>query len=86
MVTPRASQARFVRSPQPRLGVGQLRPVVHAARLGGIAGHDADDLVAGVGQHLDDVGEVVLALRVVGVDEAQRRREEAAPEAEDRRC
>ena len=37
----------------------------------------------GLGQHLHDVGEVVLALRVVGADHAQRGRQEAPAEAED---
>ena len=36
-------------------------------------------------QHLDHIGEVVLALRVLGAHASQRRREERAPEAVDRR-
>ena len=48
------------------LGVGELGPVVDAVRLVGVVGHDADDPVPGLGQHLDDVGQVELALGVVG--------------------
>ena len=46
---------------------------------------DAGDLVPGLAQHGDDVGQVVLALGVLGNEPAQRRREEAPPEAVDRR-
>src|SRR5690606_1392953 len=65
------------------LGSGQLAPVVDAVGLVGVGRDDAHDLVAGLGQHLDDVGEVELPLGVVGVDAPQRGRQEAAPEAED---
>ena len=65
------------------LGVGELGPVVDAVGLVGVGGDHAHDAVAGVGQHLHDVGEVVLALGVVGLHHAQRRRQQAAPEAED---
>ena len=41
--------------------------------------------MAGVAQHLEHVGEVVLALSVLGAEPAQRRREQPAPEAVDRR-
>ena len=45
----------------------------------------ADDDVAGGAQHPDDVGEVVLALRVLGVEAPQGGGQQAAPEAVDRR-
>ena len=54
-------------------------------RLARIVGLDRDDVVAGAAQHLDRVGEVVLALRVLGAEATQRGREQVAAEAVDRR-
>ena len=82
-MTPRANHALVGPLAQARLGGGQLRPVVHAPRLARVLGDDADHPVAGLGQHLDDVGQVVLPLRVVRVHHAQRRGQEAPAEAED---
>ena len=85
MVTPLASHSALVRRAQLGLGVGELGAVVDAVGLVGVVGHHAHDPVAGLGQHLHDVGEVVLALGVVGLHHAQRRRQQAAAEAEDAR-
>ena len=51
----------------------------------GILGLERDHVVARVAQHRDRVGQVVLALRVLGAQAAQRGREQPAPEAVDRR-
>ena len=83
IVTPWASHPALVRRPQLGFGVGELGAVVDAVGLVGVGGDDAHDPVPGLGQHLHDVGEVVLALGVVGLHHAQRRRQQAAPEAED---
>ena len=66
------------------LGEGQLPAVVDA--LGLRAGRlDASDPVTHAGEHTDDVGEVQLALRVVGGDAAQGRSEQVPPEGVDAR-
>ena len=67
------------------LGLGELGAVVDAERLGGVVGLDREHHVPGLPQHRDDVGEVVLALGVLGAEPPQRRREEPAAEAVDRR-
>ena len=66
-------------------GDGELGPVVDLRHLHRVVDLDAVDHVTGLPQHRDDVGEVVLALGVLGNEPAQRRREETAPEAVDRR-
>jgi hypothetical protein len=71
--------------PQLRFGDGELAAVVHAERLGRILGHQRGDAVAGVTQHRDRVGQVVLALHVLGADAAQRRCQQRPTEAVDRR-
>ena len=71
--------------PQLGLGLGELRAVVDAERVGGVVGLDPEHDVPGLAQDLDDVGEVVLALGVLGAEPAQRGREEPATEAVDRR-
>ena len=79
IVTPLSSQCRFVRLRSSRSASAScqrsLTPWVSASG----AWHGAD-LVAHAGQHLDDVGEVVLALGVVGAEPAQRRPEQVAAE------
>ncbi len=70
---------------QHRFGSRELPSIVHSLRLFVLVGHDRDDRVTGVVQHLDDVGQVVLPLVVLGSDPAERGREHAAPEAVDRR-
>ena len=66
------------------LGRRELGPVVHTERFVGIVHLDSQHRVPGVAEHTDHIGEVVLALRVLGAQPAQRRREEPAPEAVDR--
>ena len=66
------------------LGEGQLPAVVDALGLVGGRLHAAD-AVAHAGEHADDVGEVVLALGVVGRQVAQRRAEQVAAEGVDAR-
>ena len=62
------AEPAVVRSPaQHRLGSGELAAIVDALRLVVLVRHDGDDRVAGVVQHLDHVGQVVLALVVLGV-------------------
>ena len=60
-------------SPQHGLGRRQLAAVVDPAGLDGLGDHHRDDGVAGVVQHRDDVGQVVLALSVVRAEAAQGR-------------
>src|SRR3954447_18478188 len=50
-----------------------------------VLGRDRDHRVTGLAQHGDGVGQVVLALRVLGAQAPQCRREQAAAEAVDRR-
>src|SRR5438270_11849085 len=66
------------------LGRRQLGPVVDARRLQRVVGDHRHDLVAGVVEHGDDVGQVVLARLVLGAEAAEGRGKEAAPEAVDR--
>ena len=63
------------------LGHGQLGPVVHAGHLHGIGDRERRDLVAGVMEHGDRVGQVVLAVGVLGAEPSQGGRQHAAPEA-----
>ena len=69
---------------QLRLGDRELGPVVDLHHFHRVVDLDAVDHVAGLPQHRDDVGEVVLALDVLGNQAAQRRREEPPAEAVDR--
>ena len=71
--------------PQLALGEGELPAVVDALRLVG-RGRDAVHSMAHRRQRADDVGEVVLALGVVGRQVAQRRAEEVAAEGVDARA
>ena len=71
--------------PQLGFGVGELGAVVDHDRFARILGGERDHLVAGGAQHGHRVGQVVLALRVLGAQPAQRRREQVAAEAVDRR-
>ena len=64
--------------------VASCDAVVDAEHLGRI-GLDRVHVVAGAPQHLDRVGQVVLALHVLGAEAAQRGREQVAAEAVDRR-
>ena len=70
---------------QLRLGGRQLEAVVDAGGLERVVAHHGADPVAGLGEHGHDVGEVVLALGVVGGDPAQGRRQQRSAEAVDRR-
>ena len=70
---------------QHRLRVGELHPIVHAHCFGGVVRRNRDHLVTRGPEHLDRVGEVVLALRVLRAQPAQRGREQVAAEAVDRR-
>ena len=63
-------------------GERKLPPVVDALGLGSIGLHRADTM-AHAGQSSDDIGEVVLALSVVGGEVAQRRAEQVAAETQD---
>ena len=65
------------------LGQGQLPAVVDALHLLRIVDGERVDAVTGVVEDGDDVGQVVLALAVVGRDPPQRGAEEVAPEAVD---
>ena len=65
---------------RPRAGRGR-----HTERLGRVGRRRGDDEVPGGAQHADHVGQVVLALPVLGLEPPQRRREEPATEAVDRR-
>ena len=85
MPTPSRIQRWLMRAPQLGFGLGQLGAVVDAERVGGILGLDGEDDVPGLAEHRHDVGEVVLALGVLGAEPAQRGREQAAAEAVDRR-
>ena len=60
------------------------RSLTPIAAAGSSAG-DRDHLVPGGAQHLDRVGQVVLALRVLGAQAPERGREQVAAEAVDRR-
>ena len=82
---PEAQPALVGAAPQLGLGPGELHPVVDALGLGRVVRHHALDPVAGVVQHPDDVGQVVLALGVLGAEPAQGGGEHAAAEAVDRR-
>ena len=66
------------------LSGGELGPVVDAHKLGRVVDDDGTDGVAGGGQHRHDVGEVVLALGVVGRDAPEGGGDDTAPEAVDR--
>ena len=72
--------------PQLGFGRGELGPVVYALRLARVGDDHGADWVPGPGQHADDVREVVLALRVVGGEAAQRRAEKVAAERVDARA
>ena len=65
------------------LGQRQLPAVVDALHLLGVVDGEGVDAVAGVVEDGDDVGQVVLALGVVGRDPPQGRAEQVAPEAVD---
>jgi hypothetical protein len=67
------------------LGVGELGPVVHAQRLHRVVGLDTDHRVTRLAKHRDHVGEVVLALRVLGTEPPECGREQPPAEAVDRR-
>src|SRR5437588_6594502 len=69
---------------QDGLGRRQLGTVVDACRLERVVGDHRHDLVAGVVEDGDDVGEVVLAGRVLRAEAAECGRQQAAPEAIDR--
>ena len=83
MVTPFSSQRRLVRARSSRSASGQLPPVVDALASRRGRRRPRADRVAHAGEHADDVGEVVLALGVVGGEPAQRRAEQVAAEAVD---
>src|SRR2546423_819670 len=70
---------------QRRLDLGELGAVVDAGGLVGIVGNDADDGVSRLPEDADRVGQVVLALRVLGTQTAERGCQQPAPEAVDRR-
>ena len=65
-MTPASQPVVVGAPPQLGLGDGQLRAVVDALRLGGVVGRERTDVVARVVQDGDHIGEVVLALGVVG--------------------
>ena len=71
--------------PVPQLGLGhrQLGPVVDPGHLHGVVDHHRPHPVPGLVEHLDHVGQVVLALGVGRAQPAQRRRQHAAAEAVD---
>ena len=71
--------------PQRLLGLGQLDLVVDPHGLGHLGGLHGDDLVAGLAEDGDGVGQVVLALGVLRGQAAQRRRQQPPAEAVDRR-
>ena len=85
MVTPSRIQPRVDAAAQHGLGGGELGAVVHPERLGRVGRRRADDEMPGGAQHPDDVGQVVLALPVLGLEAAQRGREQPPAEAVDRR-
>ena len=68
------------------LGFGrrELGAVVDVHRRGPVVRGDGEHLVTRVPEHCYCVGQVVLALRVLGAQTPQRRREQAQPEAVDR--
>jgi hypothetical protein len=84
IVTPDRSSDSLVRAPQFGLGHRELQSVVDARRLDCGRSDDAVDGVAGLGEHRDHVGQVVLALCVVGAEPTQGRREQRAFQAVDR--
>ncbi len=76
-----------VRAPsEPGLGVGQLRSIVDALCLGGLVSRERTDVIARVVQDRYYIGEVVLALGIVGRQTPERGTEQVAPEAVDRRA
>ena len=82
IVTPLSSQWRLVRARSSRSARAScqrsLTPAVSTGRR-----IDGADAVAHAAEHADDVGEVVLALGVVGREVAQRRAEQVATERVD---
>ena len=66
------------------LGHGQLGPVVDPGHLHGVLDHHRAHLVAGLVEHPDHVGQVVLPLGVGRAEPPQRRGQHAPPEAVDR--
>ncbi len=72
-------------SAQHRLGAGQLHQVIDAGRFGGVLQQQRLRDVAGLVQHGDEVGQVVLVLGVLSTDAAQRRAEQARAHDHDRR-
>ena len=72
-------------SAQHRLGAGQLHEVVDAGRFAGVLEQQCLRDVTGFVQDRDEVGQVVLVLRVVPPDTAQRRAEQARAHHHDRR-
>ena len=70
IVTPSRIQARLIRSRR-IAQVGQLDPVVAAEHLGRVAGGVRDDGAVGVDQQRDHVGQVLLALGVLGGELAE---------------
>ena len=83
MVTPVEQPRPVDAAAQLPLGQRQLPAVVDALHLLGVVDREGVDPVAGVVEDGDDVGQVVLALGVVGGDPPQRRAEQVAPEAVD---
>ena len=84
MVTPTCIHRWLMRRRSSASAARQLGPVVDPDRFGRVVALEGHDLVAGVVQHRDHVGQVVLALGVLGGEPAQGRGEQAAPEAVDR--
>ena len=82
MVTPFSNQCAVGAIAQLAFGERELPAVVHSLCLLGRR-LDASDAVAHLREHGDHVGEVVLALRVVGRQLAQRRAEQVASECID---
>jgi len=62
-----------------------LETIVHPAGLRSVVGDHCRNPVTGVSQYSYDIGEVVLALCVLGCDPAQSRTEQTRPEAIDGR-
>ena len=83
MVTPSSSQLRLMRPTQLPLGQRELPAVVDALDLLGVLQGERVHAVARVVEDRDHVGEVVLALGVVGGEPAQRGPEQVAAEAVD---
>ena len=84
IVTPSIIQRSLMRSRSTASAVASwARSFTCRAAAGSSAG-DRDHGVPGLAEHRHGVGQVVLALRVLGAEPPQRRREQAAAEAVDR--